>query len=248
MHSANNSNTFLAYFNQIDKYLSYILWLKKYVPYHERITMLLTKKTKIRSFVNKFESKLRYFGDLRNHLVHGFRLDNRHYIHVSEHAVKQITFAHDQLTKPQTLLDGAIWLESKVIFAQLADPLNEVLELMKQQNIQYLPVYQDQLFLWILSFRDMLARLVHEKIVDTNTMTIEDVDISYATEYVFVESGTSVYDLPEIFSGKDSTEIVIATDTGSEDEKIQAMLSVHDAMRLQSTQEIPKKKQTIKTK
>ena len=58
--------------------------------------------------MNKFESKLRYFGDLRNHLVHGFRLDNRHYIHVSEHAVQQITFAHDQLTKPQTLLDGAI--------------------------------------------------------------------------------------------------------------------------------------------
>ena len=85
----------------------------------------------------------------------------------------------------------------------------------------------------------MLARLVNEKIVDTNTMTIQDVDISYATEYVFVESGTSVYDLPEIFSGKESAEIVIATDTGNEDEKIQAMLSVHDAMRLQSAQEIP---------
>ena len=229
MHSANNSNTFLAYFNQIDKYLSYILWIKKYVPYHERITMLLTKKTKIRSFVKKSESKLRYFGDLRNHLVHGFRLDNRHYIHVSEHAVKQITTIHDELTKPQTLIES---VHDTIILAQLGDPLDAVLAMMKEQSLQYLPVYQESVFLWILSFSDILAWLVNEKIVDTHEMTIEDVDIGYATEYVFVDGNTSVYELPDILASQENAEVVLATEVGTEGKKIRALLSVHELIRL----------------
>jgi hypothetical protein len=105
MYSANNSNTFLAYFNQIDKYLSYILSTQKYIPYHERVTMIIRGKYIVSHFVNRFESKLRYFGDLRNQLVHGFRLDNKHYLVVSDHALQEISSIHDELVKPQTLAE-----------------------------------------------------------------------------------------------------------------------------------------------
>lgn len=143
MYSAHNSNTYLAYFNQIDKYLSYVLKLQKYVPYHERVTMITRGKYAVSHFVSRFEAKLRYFGDLRNQLVHGFRLDNKHFLIVSDHALEQITSIHDELTKPKTLQDI---FDQKIVSAKQSDSLESVMERMSEEKLKYLPVYDDSIF------------------------------------------------------------------------------------------------------
>jgi len=142
---------------------------------------------------------------------------------------EKITTIHDELTKPQTLIES---VHDTIILAQLGDPLDAVLAMMKEQSLQYLPVYQESVFLWILSFSDILAWLVNEKIVDTHEMTIEDVDIGYATEYVFVDGNTSVYELPDILASQENAEVVLATEVGTEGKKIRALLSVHELIRL----------------
>ena len=99
-HSLHNSNTFLAYYNHIDKYFAYLLQLKRYLPFAEKVTMLTNEKYSIHQFVRLYQNKLRYFGDLRNQLVHGFRLENQHYVLASNHAVQEIQKIYQEMKKP----------------------------------------------------------------------------------------------------------------------------------------------------
>jgi signal-transduction protein with cAMP-binding, CBS, and nucleotidyltransferase domain len=43
---------------------------------------------------------------------------------------------------------------------------------MKKKSLQYLPVYQEETFIGILSFQDILAWLTKEKIVDVSDVTV----------------------------------------------------------------------------
>ncbi len=229
MHSAHNSNTFLAYYNQIDKYLSYILWLTKYVPYHERITIIGKGWYKISHFVKKFEGKLRYFWDLRNQLVHGFRLDNKHYVIVSDHAIKQISMIHDELTKPQTIAKTSKW---DVFHADISDTLEQVIQTMSKDKIHYLPVFDKKDFVWVLSFQDILSWLSGQNKIDTSKATLADVKVNSYIEHDFVSEEMSVHELKTLFSKKDWAEVILATPSGKEGEEISALVSVYDLVQM----------------
>lgn len=223
MYSAHNSNTFLSYFNQIDKYLSYILWLKKYVPYHERVTMVATGKISISRFVQKVEDKLRYFWDLRNQLVHGFRLDNKHYLVVSDHALEQISALHDELTKPRLATE----LAHKPLIAQTIDSLEILVQQLTENKISYLPVSHEDRFTWVLWFQDVLARLNLDKKVDISELTVWDIDVSSYVEYRFVDKQTNIYQVQDLLSQKD-VEVVLITEDGTADSDIVGMISALD--------------------
>ena len=99
-HTVENSNTFLAYFNQIDKFFEVVLGATDYIPYTEKIEKVARGIYPVSAFVKKFQQKLKYFGDLRNQIVHGFRLDQHHYLLVSEYALDQIKKTYTHLTTP----------------------------------------------------------------------------------------------------------------------------------------------------
>lgn len=224
MYSAQNSNTFLAYFNQIDKYLSKILWLKKYVPYHERVTMITTGKTSISRFVRMFEDKLRYFGDLRNQLVHGFRLENKHYLIVSNHALDEIQSIHDDLTQPQSIAS----LAQQPAIAQQSDLLQPTLQLMSDAGLRYIPVYDSEQLIGVLWFQDIMHWLVSQDAIDTPTQTVWDVDVTHYAEYRTISSRTSVYEVQEMFEQDTAVEVLLITADSSPDSAIQGMVTIYD--------------------
>ena len=102
MYSEANSNQFLAMYNQIDKYFDQLLQLKRYLPFFEKIRTIGDGQYHISHFVRKYEAKFRYFSDLRNQIAHGFRLENKHYVIASDHAVQEITKFNAELQKPKT--------------------------------------------------------------------------------------------------------------------------------------------------
>jgi len=102
------------------------------------VTIIATGKTSITRFVKSFEAKLRYFGDLRNQLVHGFRLENKHYLVVSDHALHEIQTIHDHLTAPKTIAD---YTKKEYIIANNTDTIQAVMELMTEHSLSYIPVY-----------------------------------------------------------------------------------------------------------
>jgi len=138
--SASNSNLFLAAFNQIDKFLTWTLKLKSYVPYHERITMVTRAKTPITQFVRMFEDKLRYFGDLRNQIVHGYRLDQHHYLYVSNYALEQIQQLHDELIKPKTAFSI---FQTPVAKLHMENTVKECVSRLHELGKRYAPVFDE---------------------------------------------------------------------------------------------------------
>lgn len=184
--------------------------MKKYVPYHERITMISTSKVSISRFVQQFEDKLRYFGDLRNQLVHGFRLDNRHYLIVSDHAIDQITNIHDELTKPKTVAE--IYTE-QVIVAQDDHTIADVLAVMKTENLKYMPIVNSDSLQGVLSFQDIIARLVDQPQIDTQTTKVVDIDVNIYAEYIHIPADQSIYEVQTLFTKHENIEVLLITQT-----------------------------------
>jgi hypothetical protein len=131
MYSDQNSNTFLSIYNLIDKFFDQTLQLSRYVPFNEKLQMSLDEPFDISPIVKRYQQKLRYFGDLRNQIVHGFRLDHQHYVEVSDFAVEQIQSVYDHLLQPKSVVE--LFGKDGVITCQITDSLQEVLATMYRE-------------------------------------------------------------------------------------------------------------------
>lgn len=189
--------------------------------------MIVRWSYSISRYVSSQEAKIRYFWDLRNHLVHWFRLDNKHYIFVSDHALSQITSVHDELVKPQKIKD--IFESWELFFADTDDSVNDTLSIMRTQKMNYLPVYASSKFLWVLWFQDMIGRLLDQKKIDTTHATISDVNVDRVIEHAHIAAGKSVYELEDLFE-KSWPEVVLITENGWLHEDILWIVSVHELM------------------
>jgi hypothetical protein len=87
--------------------------------------------------VRKQQHKLKYFGDLRNQVVHGFRLEQHHYLLASDYAVMQIKTIYEHLTKPPTI---HTWCTQKIPYARTDTTMQEVITLITQADLPALPI------------------------------------------------------------------------------------------------------------
>jgi hypothetical protein len=103
--TVHTTNTFLSLFNEIDSLFIRVLWLDTHMPFHEKLHALVYGSYSLSPCVRKFHQKLRYFGDMRNQIVHGFHQDHHHYMLVSEYACQQISYIHHELHNPKPILE-----------------------------------------------------------------------------------------------------------------------------------------------
>ena len=138
MHSVHNSNTFIGHYNAIDKLLSSQLRTKGFISWSEKIQIIADGDYPISSFVKIKQNKLRYFGELRNQLVHGFSLEHKHYVVASDHAVEEIKRVMHEMQKPRTI--GELF-ETEVFITTLDAPLIPVIHSMRNELNSHVPVY-----------------------------------------------------------------------------------------------------------
>lgn len=223
--SAKNSNYFLATFNQIDKFLSWTLKLKSYVPYHERITMITRGKTAITHFVRMFEDKLRYFWDLRNQIVHGYRLDQHHYLYVSDYALEQIQTLHDELIKPKTALQ---LFSTPVAKLSLDNTVSESVQRLHELDRRYAPVFDHDTYKWTFS-EHTLFTLLSEKWVRIMESRLWDIWLHQSGDKArFLDSSTSIYELEQYFEWESKSHVVYLTQNGKKDALIEWVISILD--------------------
>lgn len=123
-----NATNYIALFNEIDKYLDQILQTDKFLPYNEKLKVIRDGKYHLSPFVEKHEAKLKYFGELRNHIAHGFKLEGKHYSIPSYHAVEELRKFKEEILKPMTCFD----LFKKEVYAcKTTDLLQNVIIEMK---------------------------------------------------------------------------------------------------------------------
>lgn len=239
MYSVDNSNTFLAYYNQLDKYLAYVLWLTKYMPFTEKIDMLTQGRYLLTSFAKIYQNKLRYLGDLRNQLVHGFRLDNKHYVLASDHAIVEVKALFEEARSPKTVFD---LFAREVYTCSLEDSLKEVITTMKKELYTHVPVYDSNgKFMAVLSESTIAYWLADE--IDAKgkkhleQISIGDLLLENANDvYMFVEKSKSIYEIEDLFAqsihdGKRLWAIFISA-TGDKDEPIEGIVTSIDIPKL----------------
>lgn len=123
-----NATNYMAVFNELDKHFDTLVGSEKFMPYNEKIKLIAQGSDSIALFAKKYEAKLKYFGELRNHIAHGFKLDGKHYAIPSYHAVDEIRKVKDAIMQPVTA--GSFF--SKTVYTCLTtDSLQEVMQSMR---------------------------------------------------------------------------------------------------------------------
>lgn len=242
MHSVQNSNTFLAYYNQIDKYLSHVLTLTTFVSYGEKIAKIADGKYAVSPFVRLYQNKLRYFGDLRNQLVHGFSMDEKHYVVASDYAVEQIQQVYLQLTKPKT-----VWslFKRAVYTCTLHDPLKTVITTMRKELNTHVPVYDAAgVFVHMLS-ESTIAYRIADQIdaggdIHSEDVVVGDIPLQNTNDlFVFVEEEKSIYEIDALFTHhmeqKKRLGAVFITKTGRVEEPIEWIITAMDLPKVEDT-------------
>ena len=238
-HNVANSNTFLAWYNQLDKYFAHVLWLTKYMPYNEKISVLSQWSYPLTNFIRLYQNKLRYFGDLRNQLVHGFRLDNNHYVLASDHAVNEIHVLYEEARTPTSVVD-VFWKE--VYTCTTNDLLRDVIQNMREHLNTHVPVYNEAwVFLEMLS-ESTIAYWIADEIWENGEVHLADVHIADVTLensndlFLFVAKEMSIYDIEQLFAKnlqeKKRLWAVFLTENWSNEEQILWIITAMDLPKL----------------
>ena len=133
-----NAVNFVSLFNEIDKYLDKLLQTEKFLPYNEKLKQIIEGEYNIAPFVKKHQAKLKYFGELRNHIAHGQQLEGQYYSVPTYHAVDEVRKCKDQILKPMSCYE---LFKKEVVGCKTTDLLQNVIIEMKNHNNSHLPVY-----------------------------------------------------------------------------------------------------------
>lgn len=212
-----------------------VLWLVRYTPFIEKMQLLIDGSYHISPVIRKYQQKIRYFGDLRNQMVHGFRMDQHHYLEVSDFAVEQIKEVYAHLTQPKTITE--LFWKDGVHTCQLDQPLSEVLTMMYTHKLTHIPIYDHSFqFVDILDESTVVHWLQqHQWTIDITRVRISDMQLTESyDDYAFVPIDINVYELRDLFI-KDIMQdthkrlwVVLVTQTWDRNEPLKALVSVID--------------------
>jgi len=133
-----NAANFISLFNEMDKYLDKLLQTEKFLPYNEKLKQVSEGEYNISTFVKKSQAKLKYFGELRNHIAHGQQLEGQYYSVPTYHAVEEIRKCKEQILKPVSCYD---LFKKEVLGCKTTDLLQNVIIEMRNHSNTHLPVY-----------------------------------------------------------------------------------------------------------
>lgn len=209
------------------------------MPFWEKVQHVADGQYAISRFVRTYQNKLRYFGDLRNQIVHGFTIEKKHYVVASDYAVEQIRAVFEEMSKPKSI--GDIFTRS-VYTCRLSDPLKSVIASMRDNLNTHVPVYDElEQFVEMLSESTIAYRLA-DQMNANGTAHIEhaivgDVPLENTNDFfVFQPAATSIYEVEELFAKnfeeKKRLWAVFITPSGIVDEPIEWIITAMDLPRL----------------
>ncbi len=201
--SEQHANNFIAVFNELDKYFDTLVQDKtdRFMPYNEKVKLIAMDTTPVSMFVKKYEIKLKFFGELRNHITHGFKIDGIHYATPSYHGVEELRKIKEAIVKPVT-----IWeiYKKQVFTCTTNDLLKDIMIEMKNFGYTHVPVYNEKKkFQWLLTQSAICERLAYHMQDTTkplDTVLVQDVDLNaWIERHVFVEESKPLFSVPQLF-------------------------------------------------
>ena len=226
--------TYLSLFNEIDKYFDKVLWNERFMPYNDKIKQIIQGQYPISWFVRMFQNDLKYFGELRNNISHGLKVDEYIYAIPTEKAIEKLSDFADKIVSPPLCIE---YFRKEVHSVQYTDSVKDLLEAIKTYGYTYIPVYKGTTFLGVVTESTILQWLSDEMLennyLDLSKARIEHMPISTSNkDFVFVSSQINVYQADEIFTSKKKKGrglwALFITKNGTSSEKIIGMISGND--------------------
>ncbi|PID34687.1 MAG: hypothetical protein CR971_01940 [candidate division SR1 bacterium] len=230
--------TFLALFNQIDKHFDKVLALEGFIPYNEKIKQLIKGEYSISRFVKLHQYQLKYFGEVRNQITHGIKLDGHSYVIPTPHAIEQLERYANAIKQPPQC--GKIF--KKEVFTIQADAtLKTLVESLDKQRYSTIPVYQNNVFLGVIMIEELFMWIVKnfEKKAEWENILIQDVPLFKDSEHViFVREDKSIYEIDRLFTslkkGHKHLGMVIITKHGLKNGKPLGIITSSDTAIIDS--------------
>lgn len=234
--SEQHANNFIAVFNELDKYFDTLVQDKtdRFMPYNEKVKLIAMDTTPVSMFVKKYEIKLKFFGELRNHITHGFKIDWVHYATPSYHWVEELRKIKEAIVKPVTI--GAIY-NKKVFTCSTSDLLKDTMIEMKNFWYTHVPVYNEKKeFQWVLTQSAICERLAYHMQDTTkplDTVLVQDVDLkAWIERHVFVQESKPLFSVPQLFErpGSDGKILwsVLITAKWNDNEELVWIITTYD--------------------
>jgi hypothetical protein len=143
----NRVMTYLSLFNEIDKHFDKVLETEKFLPYNDKIKQIIAGQYPISWFVKLFQNDLKYFGELRNHISHGLKVAEYLYAIPTQKAIDKLSDFVDKIVEPPLCIE---YFRKNVACVQLSDAFSTLLQLMKAEHYQVVPVYDGKTFLGVV--------------------------------------------------------------------------------------------------
>jgi len=229
-----NANNYIAVFNDLDKYFDTLVDTEKFMPYNEKVRSIWYWTSSVALFVKKHEVKLKYFGELRNHIAHGFKLDGKHYAIPSYHALDELGKYKDAIMKPITV--GAMF-KKNVYNCFLNDPLKDVMISMKNFGYTHVPVFNEKHELqWVLTQSAICEWLAYhmqdpEQAIESVQVSVVDLNL-WIERYWMIAENTPLFTAPQLFepSGLHQKRlwVLLMTETGNAQEPLTGLITTFD--------------------
>jgi len=222
---------FLALFNQIDKHFDKILITDWYLPYNEKIKRIIDWHYYVSWFVRLHQFQLKYFGEIRNQITHGIKLDWHTYVYPSEYAIAQLARYADNIKRPPRCID---LFGKPVLTCKENDKLQTILTIMEDKNYSHVPVYNDNdEYIWILTESEILVWVSTGEIKNIKTAIVKDVKLITDKNYVlFINKRVNIYEIDQIFTKKKQNNekiwAALITENGRKDEPLLGIITAGD--------------------
>ena len=186
---------YMALFNEIDKYLDQLLKTENFMPYNEKLKEIAHGRYPISKFVRLHDHTLKYFGELRNMISHGLKLNGKIYADPSDFAIQQITTYREAILRPVTAKQ---LFSKKVVSCAPSDQLSDLISLMKK--IGHVPVFDQWKLVSVVTLETLCQWLDTEQTISPDKIQVSDLPLAYDTNaYRFVHPSTTIYEVELIF-------------------------------------------------
>jgi len=223
--------TYLSLFNEIDKHFDKVLKTENFLPYNDKIKQIIAGQYPISRFVRIFQNDLKYFGELRNHISHGLKVDEYLYAIPTQKAIDKLADFVDKIVEPPLCIE---FFRKEVKSIQLSDSFSLLLKLMKEYHYRVVPVYDEKKFLGVVTesgiFQWLSQQMLDEQFIDLAKIHVEHLPISTSNrDFVFVSAEINLYEADEIFTMKKKKGkglgAMFITEKGTSNEKLIGMIA-----------------------
>lgn len=209
----NNAERFIASFNRIHNYLSF---LDNEEEYKKPFYRLLDENEHRNLAVKKYKNDLQIFADLRNVMVHKKLVPNSYIAQPTDKVVKHIEQIEEEIKSPEKVYP---LFKRNVVQFNHDDLFTEVLKTINEKKFTHFPIYRNKELIGLLTEKGItvwLANHLKEETINLKKTFVEEIVLEdkNRNNYLFIKKEMSVEVAADLLKNDRRLDALLITDNG----------------------------------